>query len=548
MEDSVVKVTEQLRETRESLLRLQAQRKERADMLRSAGGALESARALLLSLGEPDKAMHQDLHGAIGAKGTAFGAEQRHERSSVTVKARMWLNGESWEQMAHAQDIKKAGGVSLNESDGTDTSKDQIWKYDLSRKAKVADAYLLATTILWLGPKLVVLAVPMLVLHIPPMIVVHVYASALQEGVFAVVRSPCFYLSFFLALVLSIPAICLILVSLVVDMCGYYFFSVLYCALTCRWASAYASMRKIDPYRRGPSIIRHLPDFFVCCVGQCARQGVGEVLYMVSCMWMLMPWLKYHINCNPWVYDLDNRLCQQISTEMQDLGSPSEVADMSRQIISCARQPRSTAARIDLWSFVPHYPLPPPERRWALGLQAGGSAYPGKFTLIVHTTHAISDAGGSTEQFVISNSCEQPIYRVMLWYSNPFHFLTGWVEASVSTGMPSQPDKYHGGEHPMWLVTGRTPQVAGRSAWTGSGMIDAFFDYWLPVFVHEMRRLTFAKRFQGRPDADARALDVAEAKYEEVHSQDGVSRPIGKRGRKKYAHKDALSDFQAGGS
>merc|ERR1719245_575259 len=160
---------------------------------------------------------------------------------------------------------------------------------------------------------------------------------------------------------------------------------------------------------------------------------------------------------------------------MEDLGSPDQVADTTRAIISRSRLARNKAKRIDIWGFVPHYPYPPRHRRWALGLQAGGSMYPGKFTLIVHTTHKWSRAGGTQEQFVLSNSCELPIYRVMLWYNNPFHFLTGWVEASVSTGLPSQPNKKHGGEHPMWLVTGRSPQVAGRESWTGSGMIDAFF-------------------------------------------------------------------------
>ena len=96
-------------------------------------------------------------------------------------------------------------------------------------------------------------------------------------------------------------------------------------------------------------------------------------------------------------------------------------------------------AKEDYWNFVPHYPYPPPHRRWAMGLQVGTSARalttvsydtvsqaggscntPAKFTLLVHATHAISDAGGSegvksTEQFVLSNSVHSPCYRVMLW-------------------------------------------------------------------------------------------------------------------------------------
>jgi len=269
-----------------------------------------------------------------------------------------------------------------------------------------------------------------------------------------------------------------------------------------------------------------------------------------------MPWLKYYICCNPWIYDLEHRMVQQISTSMEDCADKDlsivekaeQIADRARTIITRARQARDTAEHIDIWSFVPHYPYPPPDRRWALGLQAGGSTYPGKFTLIVHTTHACADAQSCTEQFVLSNSVACPVYRVMLWYNNPYHFLTGWVEASITNGKPSQPDKVLGGEHPMWLVTAKTKQVSGRESWTGSGMIDAFFDYWLPAFVHECRRLTYAHKLREQYDDSAKAKElaaqIADAYYQEVHSQDGVSRPIAQKiGREHYDRKDALTDF-----
>lgn len=127
----------------------------------------------------------------------------------------------------------------------------------------------------------------------------------------------------------------------------------------------------------------------------------------------------------------------------------------------------------------------------------------------------------------------------MLWYSNPYHFLTGWVEASISNGKPSQLNKFHGGEHPMWLVTGRSPQTAGRDSWTGSGMIDAFFDCWLPVFVHEMRMLTHLKANDDKEAARKKAEDL----YEEVISTDGISKPSGKIGRDKYGGEDLLTKY-----
>ncbi|KAJ1478297.1 hypothetical protein T484DRAFT_1818024 [Baffinella frigidus] len=118
------------------------------------------------------------------------------------------------------------------------------------------------------------------------------------------------------------------------------------------------------------------------------------------------------------------------------------------------------------------------------------------------------------EMEVISNSCEQPIYRVMLWYSNPFHFLTGWVEASVSNGKHSQLDKTMGGEHPMWIVGPNSPMLNERRAFSGIGVVDRFFDRWLPTIVDEIRTIN-------------RGADIAAQLHEETISKDGISRPAG---------------------
>jgi hypothetical protein len=167
-------------------------------------------------------------------------------------------------------------------------------------------------------------------------------------------------------------------------------------------------------------------------------------------------------------------LVQQISTSMQvppkETGTVDEIAQQCRTLMSRAKQSTDMTHRLDLWSFLPFYPYVPSDRRWGIGMEAGGSSCPGKFTLLVHTTHADSRYGrscinshshpsdhtGSQEQLVLSSSAARPVYRVMFWYSNPFHFLTGWSEASISTGLPSQPDKMYGGERPMWLVSGHT--------------------------------------------------------------------------------------------
>jgi len=289
---------------------------------------------------------------------------------------------------------------------------------------------------------------------------------------------------------------------------------------------------------------------------------------MLTTMILLMPWLKYFMNCNPWIYDLDERFVQQISTSMQDMASEEyggipNVADTARKIISRSRQQAEVRKELDLWSFAPHYPYPPPGRRYAMGMQAGGAAGSLiKFTLLVFTTHALNHGcddpncqgrphasckkGRSTEQFVLSNSVVEPVYRVMLWYNNPYHFLTGYVEASISNGRPSQPNKYLGGEHPMWLVTGHSPNTAARDSMTGVGMIDAFFDNWLPTFVHECRVQGMQNYLlaSGKEHAEAarEAKKYADSKYEEVLSQDGFSPVIPKQGLEAWSRESKASN------
>ena len=121
----------------------------------------------------------------------------------------------------------------------------------------------------------------------------------------------------------------------------------------------------------------------------------------------------------------------------------------------------------------------------------------------------------------------------------------------------------------MWLVTSKSPLMTGRESLTGSGMIDDFFDEWLPLFVHECRRQGFyqAKHnelaiaqwnrdkfasIKGSEEynqmmltANAVGKQAADDKYEEVISMDGISAGSGKIGRDKYGGKDKLTVQQS---
>ena len=96
------------------------------------------------------------------------------------------------------------------------------------------------------------------------------------------------------------------------------------------------------------------------------------------------------------------------------------------------------------------------------------------------------------------------------------------IEASITNGEPSQKDKVFGGEHPMWLVTAPSPLLSNRDSLTGPGVIDAFFDSWLPVIANEVRRL-------------ARGAEYAASMHQEVVSKDGLSRPAAAVGMDKLS-------------
>jgi hypothetical protein len=414
------------------------------------------------------------------------------------------LHGESRAQMRHACANK----------DGVDTSVDA--PFSINKSLALTDTYVYVSFNIWMVVKMLVFFIPMFLLQFPVVALGRVYMKCQPYGTKQLNRSSCgFVLTYVCSLVFGFPIALFVAISYLMDCGFYYVFSILHCLVHCNWKQYLESRKAIDPYRNGPSLVCCFTDIFVAMVGQGHRQGLFEMTYLLVNMWLILPTLKYYVNCNPFIYKLNERFVQQITTSMNDM--PVEaVSETCRQIISQIKQdtPEETK-RIDTWEFVPHYPYPPAHKFWAIGMQVASL-----FSLLVHVTHAdvIKDrTKGEESMFIFSNSVERPIYRVMLWYNNPFHFLTGYVEASVSTGGLSQQDKKNGGEHPMWLVCSESPALNDRRpsvGWSGAGLIDRFFDSWLPTFVDEVR-------LRNRGEA------IAKAMHEEVISKDGISRPAG---------------------
>lgn len=416
-------------------------------------------------------------------------------------------NGETLAQMRHARKIKKTQG---------DTSRDVLWEQDPSLAA--TDMYVKVTTFLYLVPRVLVFALPLLLFAFPIALWAWLYGIFMKKPKERIHRNCGFWTLYIMLLPFALPYLCLVTIAFGVDCLFYYIFSVpYYCYRVCsgKKTSLKVSWDCIKPYRNGPSIFLHLEDVFVALIGQTVRQGLIECTGKLSFMVMLLPWLKYYINTNPWLYNLEERFVQQISTSMMDMET-SDVANVAREIISQSKQSDRLQHSKDLWSFAPHYPYPPDGRNYAIGIQAASNTVAG-FFLMVHTTHALkmnTIEKRDPNYFVFSSSVELPVYRVMLWYNNPYHFFTGYVEASISTGGKYQTDKICGGEHPMWILTGRSPMLSCRKSKVGVGAIDHFFDTFLPMFVFEVRKQVLGE-------------EHAKKKYEEVISADGISRPAG---------------------
>ena len=182
-----------------------------------------------------------------------------------------------------------------------------------------------------------------------------------------------------------------------------------------------------------------------------------------------------------------------------------------RESISRCKNTDDNRAALDRGFFCPHYPYLPPGRRYAIGMQ-----FAGKITTFVHSTHfrsaEVADEGGIT---ALSTSVALPVYRVMLWRNNPYHIYTGFVEASITNGQPSQTSKNLGAEHPMWLVNSHNKLAADRAI-ISIGWINTFFDEFIPHVQHFIRR-----NIRGKDAADAALAADTRTEFEVEHGKDG---------------------------
>mmetsp|Transcript_68660 Transcript_68660/g.107380 ORF Transcript_68660/g.107380 Transcript_68660/m.107380 type:complete len:314 (+) Transcript_68660:52-993(+) len=260
-------------------------------------------------------------YGTLEASLGSGNSEKFWLKQAVNEETRLKLNAEFVEHMEYARAVKANGGVSLKKDklgnpQSCDASMAREWTYE---ERPFIDAYVLITTVIWMLPKLIVYLPTMCMLTFIPCFLCRVFMGIMPESIDRVQRNYIFYMtSVIICCTLFLPAILLATTSYVLDLLVFYLFSIPFCIVTLQWGQVFKNFEVIRPLKGGLSILAHSTDIMMCIMGQSVPQGLFEITYMVSRMFVLLPWLKYYINCNPYIYVLDHRLVQQISTSMED--------------------------------------------------------------------------------------------------------------------------------------------------------------------------------------------------------------------------------------
>jgi len=403
------------------------------------------------------------------------------------------IKGETKYQIEHA-----AAGFKNQK----DTSVDAPWR--VNRFWSFSDFYMFSVLAVFATPLLLVWPF-MLGACAPPVLLNYLYiTTCIEPETNTIPHSSMSWkfhclIQFFLSLPAQILAILTLAYSRSIMTCCGLLYLITTSVFRYRWPTErlWYNLKVIKPHGKGPSLYHHFEDCVAAVAGSVYRQGFFEFICPFVNMLLFNPWIKYWITGNIYMDCLDERFITQIGQSLEDVGLRG-VCIHVQKAISRTKPDCQNRNEIDRKSFAPHYPYPPHRRRWAVGMQHGSLT-----TTFVHTTHYQSpEICHEGEIASRSHSCARPIYRVMLWRNNPYHIFTGYVEANISNGKPSQRKKKFGLEHPMWLVNSHNKLSASRDTIFSLGRIDAFFDNFIPKLNHYIRLNTL-----GREAADAALLE-----------------------------------------
>ncbi|CAB9500041.1 expressed unknown protein [Seminavis robusta] len=430
-----------------------------------------------------------------------YNAKWTEQRAS-TVK------GETEDMFEHA---KKIGSRGMN------TSIDAPWW--VHQGWRITDVYTILIMALFLVPLMLVLWLPLFFCLLPPVMLLRLYVGwRLPQPTHQIPRQSIEWKFHVLVqLVLCIPAFLLAMFVLAYSHVVMTIFGGLYLTssaiVQCKPYLLVERLRHnntvLKPYQGGPFLLWHIEDIMVAVAGSVYRQHFLEFMRTFTTMFFANPWMKYWVTANIYLSNLDERFLTQIGQSMADMNR-DDIDTQVMHAISRAKNSESNRNELDAKTFAPHYPYPPPSRRYAIGMQ-----HAGLITTLVHTTHYRSPPVANEGPVAsLSNSAALPVYRVMLWRNNPYHIYTGYVEANLSSGFPTQPSKNLGGEHPMWLVNSHNKLAADRNLAYSLGAIDSFFDNYIPQLAHFVRL-----NVRGRAIADEHLKRDRRMGFEQIQNE-----------------------------
>ena len=401
--------------------------------------------------------------------------------------------------------------------DNNNTSTDSPWW--VNPGVGFSDVYMVAVVVIFLVPVIIIFWIPLFVLLLSPVLLNRWYIGwIIPEPAEVVPRGSLGWkchclLQFILALPAGLLVVGILLYSNIVMAVTGGLYLVVHSILHLRSPTnrLFSNLQVLQPYQNGPSLLWHFEDCVIAVAGSVYRQHFFEFMKSFTNMFFINPWIKYWLTGNIYLEDLGERFLTQIGKALDDM-DPADIDTHFLKAISRAKHTAPNRDEIDAKTFAPHYPYPPlGKRQYAIGMQFSSS-----LTNFVHTTHfrcPYSSENGPVAS--LSTSAALPVYRVLLWRNNPYHIFTGYVEANISTGWPTQPHKRYGGEHPMWLVNSHNKFAADRNVKWSLGYVDNFFDDLIPQISHFIRL-----NVRGREVADAYLVDDNRLGYEQENQVD----------------------------
>mmetsp|Transcript_4402 Transcript_4402/g.5686 ORF Transcript_4402/g.5686 Transcript_4402/m.5686 type:complete len:385 (+) Transcript_4402:227-1381(+) len=179
-------------------------------------------------------------------------------------------------------------------------------------------------------------------------------------------------------------------------------------------------------------------DIVICILGMMHRQSFFEFWVQFPTTVSFVPLYKYVLLCNPFLFDLKVKYCNQWTISLNF--RQDEILKAFLRDTSFAINTDKNRDMLDDTEFTVLYQFPPPNRKSqaVVGIQHRRS----RQTLFTRSQFV---AAGETPR---GKNAKLGIFVIDLYFFNPFHTLTGYVEVNLTHDNRL--------EHPMWCVLGDT--------------------------------------------------------------------------------------------